>query len=69
MILNGEAGLQADKHWYSSDSADSTVKIWNLATNELIYTLTKHIATVQAVAFSPNGNYLATAGSDRIIHL
>lgn len=40
-----------------------------MANNELIYTLTKHIATVQAVAFSPNGNYLATAGSDRTIHL
>lgn len=53
----------------ASGSADSTIKIWNLATNELIYTLTKHTTTVQAIAFSPNGDYLATAGSDRTIHL
>ena len=50
----------------ASAGNDSTVKIWNVATQTNIRTL-KHNSRVEAVAFSPDGNILASHSHDVIL--
>jgi WD40 repeat protein len=47
---------------------DSTVKVWNSATKET-RTLHGHMSWVESVAFSPNGDWLASASLDGTIRL
>src|SRR5262245_25785367 len=54
---------------------DSTVKVWDPQTGTLLRTLAGHVATapgglyaeVYALAYSPNGKLLATAGRDKLV--
>jgi WD40 repeat protein len=54
---------------------DATVKIWDPHTGALVRTLTGHVATapgnayadLYAVAYSPDGKTLATAGMDKLV--
>jgi WD40 repeat protein len=49
-------------------STDSSVKVWNRATNE-IRTLHGHTRYVMSVAFSPNGEWIASASLDGTVKL
>ena len=48
-------------------SEDSTIKLWDAHTGELIATFTGHHSFVDTLAFSPDGNTLASGGSDGTI--
>ncbi len=48
----------------ASGSDDTTVRIWNSATGELLRTFSNHRAAVMVVAFSPNGRVVASGGKD-----
>ncbi|CCF55996.1 hypothetical protein KAFR_0A05610 [Kazachstania africana CBS 2517] len=48
----------------ASSSLDYTVKIWNVETGEVVYTL-KHPDMVTSMSFSYNGAHLATVGRDK----
>ena len=46
-----------------------TIKLWDVNTGAEICTLTGHQLQVNSVAFSLNGQFLASASFDRTIHL
>lgn len=52
-----------------SASFDSTVKLWDPATEKERFTLARHTAMVYALAFSPNGQYVASGSGDRAVHV
>ncbi|KAL7422589.1 hypothetical protein Q5752_003237 [Cryptotrichosporon argae] len=43
---------------------DNEVKVWDLRTNKILYTLHGHTDTITSLALSPNGHYLATYSLD-----
>ena len=45
-------------------SEDSTIKLWNAFTGELIATFTGHQGFVETLTFSPDGDTLASGGTD-----
>src|SRR5262249_41163441 len=54
-----------DGKWLASGSLDKTVKVWDTATDKLVFTLQPSV-TVGSVAFSPSGALLASAGDGEI---
>src|SRR6266849_4535677 len=50
-------------------SGDRIIKIWDLPTGELIRTLTGHSRRVNSLAFSSDGQLLASGSSDRTIKI
>jgi len=43
--------------------------VWDLETGRVRHVLTRHIARLRTLAFSPSGDLLATAGNDLVIRL
>jgi len=52
-----------------SASADNTIKLWNLTTNQESYTLKGHTRAVISLAVSPNGLILTSGSADSTIKL
>ena len=48
-----------------SASADSKLKVWDLIEGRPFYTLRGHTGPVESCAFSPEGDYFASAGADQ----
>jgi len=53
----------------ASGSADRTIKVWHLATGELLSNFTGHTKPVWSVAFSTDKQTLASGSGDRNIKL
>ncbi|EPS38443.1 hypothetical protein H072_7811 [Dactylellina haptotyla CBS 200.50] len=54
-----------DSRWLIASSMDSTIRVWDLPTGHLIDGF-KTQSVVNSIAFSPDGNFLATAAIDSI---
>ena len=61
--------ISPDGQFLASGYEDNTIRLWNLATGELLSTLMGHGQAVTSVAFSPDGRMLATGSDDQTIKL
>lgn len=59
----------ADGKWLIGGGADKTVRIWEVATGELLKALRGHTGPIHQMAPSHDGKWLATASADRTMHL
>jgi transducin (beta)-like 1 len=53
----------------ASASFDASIKLWDVTVGQELLSLTKHVDPVYSVAFSPNGEYLASGSFDRCLHI
>ncbi|XP_068653834.1 WD40 repeat-containing protein HOS15-like [Aristolochia californica] len=53
----------------ASASFDSKIKLWDVELGHLLYSLNSHRMPVYSLAFSPNGEYLASGSLDKSIHI
>ncbi|MEO0827184.1 MAG: hypothetical protein AAFY67_16215, partial [Cyanobacteria bacterium J06642_9] len=51
------------------NATDQTCKLWSIASNNCIKTLTEHENALWSVAFSPDAMYLATGSTDCTVKL
>ena len=59
-------GVDASNAVFATGGADTTIKVWDLATGSLKITLaSQHSHTVRSVQFSPRHAYLFSAGEDK----
>jgi len=57
--------VSSDGTSVATAGGDGTVKVWNLATGDEVFTFSGHTSAVYDVEFSPDGRLLATASADR----
>ncbi len=53
-----------DNRWLASGGKDNLIKIWDLATGNVLRTLFGHTSNVNALAVSPDGKLLASGSGD-----
>jgi WD40 repeat protein/tRNA A-37 threonylcarbamoyl transferase component Bud32 len=58
-----------DGKWIASGGEDTTVKLWDATTGELLKTLRGHSSIVSRVAFSPDNRELASASFDKTVKI
>ncbi|TAE59283.1 MAG: WD40 repeat domain-containing protein [Nostocales cyanobacterium] len=61
--------MTANSKYLISGSQDKNIKVWKLATGELIHTLKSHQSGVYTLALSPNEQIIASGSADKTIKL
>src|SRR4051812_41113999 len=68
LVLHGCEGpvramaYSPDGRLLAAGGDDMKVRLWDLASGELLFTLSQHTDWVRALAFSPDGQLLASGG-------
>ena len=52
-----------------SGSHDKTIKTWDITSGSCLSTLTAHSDEMNAVAWSPCGQWLASGGNDKMVYV
>lgn len=58
-----------DDKYLLSASSDKIIRLWNIATGDIVKTFDGHSDYISSVVFSPNGKYIVSASADRTIRL
>jgi WD40 repeat protein len=53
----------------ASGAQDRTVKVWDVASGQRLFTLSEALESITTVVFSPTGDQLAAAGVDKLIRI
>jgi WD40 repeat protein len=67
-----DIAISSDGKWAAyagTDGPDHVVWLWELETGRKIHTLRGHMATIHSIAFSSDGNRLASGSSDKSVQL
>ena len=64
-----QVSWSADNRLLASSSADSTLKVWDIAKGSLQTDLPGHADEVYALDWSPDGERVASGGKDRVLKL
>ena len=65
----GALALSPDGRFLVSGSEDTTLKIWDTATGNVLRTLSGHDQSVLAAAISPDGRQIASGGADATVRV
>ena len=66
VIMSCFLSLTGSGNPYKSSSADNSVRIWDVSTQQQVAVLTGHSESVNAVAFDVSGKYLASGEITRL---
>ena len=66
-VLFGPACLHETERSVAKAAADKTIKLWDIEAGELIKTLEGHSEGISDIAWSHDGEYLASASDDKTI--
>ncbi|BAY31968.1 WD-repeat protein [Nostoc carneum NIES-2107] len=67
--LINDVAISPDGKTFATGVRDNAIKLWDVNSGKLIYTLTGHTAEVRSVTFSPDGKSLASGSQDGTIKL
>lgn len=63
------SSLAANSNANNISGADGALKVWDTRTGKLIHTFEGHLAGISAIAWSPDGETIATGADDKLIRL
>lgn len=61
--------LSPNSLYLAYGGSDNKVFVYDLANNKIVNTFSEHSDDITSIAFSPDGNYIATSSGDKLINI